>query len=227
MLWEEDEKKVHYQVPDDVIDAVFQIECRCLPLDHAYALSQAICKALPWFAAEGALHLIHGAESGNGWLRPQGKDEVIYFSRRTRLSLRIPKQREQDVQTLSGKTLDILGYPLKVGKASTKKLALAPVLFSRRMIVPEGYDESQFLQDVVNELQAIGVQCRKILCGKSDEFATPTGSIITRSVMLADLTPQDAVLLQQQGLGKSHELGCGVFIPHKDIKAVNPDQLEN
>ena len=36
--------------PGDFVDAVFAISCRSLPVDHAYALSQAIRSALPWFA---------------------------------------------------------------------------------------------------------------------------------------------------------------------------------
>ena len=37
---------------EDVVDAAFAIECRSLPVDHAYALSAAIQAALPWFAGE-------------------------------------------------------------------------------------------------------------------------------------------------------------------------------
>ena len=58
---------------DEIVDAVFAIECRSLPVDHAYALSTAIQEALPWFADEpqAALHTVHGAASGAGWQRPE------------------------------------------------------------------------------------------------------------------------------------------------------------
>ena len=48
---------------DEIVDAVFAIRCRSLPVDHAWALSQAVQAALPWFAAEpeAGLHTIHGA----------------------------------------------------------------------------------------------------------------------------------------------------------------------
>jgi len=57
---------------DEVVDAVFAIECRSLPVDHAWALSAAIQAALPWFADEpqAGLHTVHGAASGAGWMRP-------------------------------------------------------------------------------------------------------------------------------------------------------------
>ena len=35
--------------------------------------------------------------------------------------------------------------------------------------------------------------------------------------MLAGLTPEQSLALQRQGLGAERKLGCGVFIPHKDI----------
>ena len=59
--------------PVDIVDAVFAIACRSLPVDHAYAMQQAIQEALPWFAEEplAGLHTVHGAASGSGWMRPE------------------------------------------------------------------------------------------------------------------------------------------------------------
>ena len=73
----------------DVLDAVFAIECRSLPVDHAYALSTAIQAALPWFAQEpqAGLHTVHGAASGAGWQRPEGEHAQLQLSRRTKLVL--------------------------------------------------------------------------------------------------------------------------------------------
>jgi len=48
----------------------------------------------------------------------------------------------------------------------------------------------------------------------------PDGSIFTRSLMVADLEPEQSVRLQQIGLGEGRTIGCGLFIPHKGIKAV-------
>jgi hypothetical protein len=39
--------------------------------------------------------------------------------------------------------------------------------------------------------------------------------------MLADLEVEEAVALQQQGIGRHKTMGCGLFIPHKGIKAVH------
>jgi hypothetical protein len=61
---------------------------------------------------------------------------------------------------------------------------------------------------------------RKALCGKATPLATPNGMVHTRSLMLADLSVEESVRLQQHGLGPHRELGCGIFIPHKGVDAV-------
>jgi len=75
-------------VSDEVMDYVFAINCKCLPYEHMFALYQALRKALPWLDEEelAAIHPIYGAESGNGWLRPEGAtEELMFISRRQKL----------------------------------------------------------------------------------------------------------------------------------------------
>jgi hypothetical protein len=38
--------------------------------------------------------------------------------------------------------------------------------------------------------------------------------------MIADLDTAASVMLQEKGIGPHRHLGCGIFIPHKGIKAV-------
>ena len=81
MYWPEDNDKVAVNVPDDIVDLAFAIDCRHLPVDHAHALSQALLRALPWLYTEDqvGIHLIHGAESGHGWQRPgEGAQQLSY-----------------------------------------------------------------------------------------------------------------------------------------------------
>jgi hypothetical protein len=48
-------------------------------------------------------------------------------------------------------------------------------------------------------------------------LATPEGTYRTRSLMLRVATPAQSLALQRQGLGEARKLGCGLFIPHKDV----------
>jgi CRISPR-associated protein Cas6 len=222
MYWQETRETERYIVPDDIVDVVYNIQCRCLPVDHAYALSRAVARALPWFADEerAGLHTIHVAESGNGWMRPDRADALLHLSRRTRLTLRLPKHRIDDAGKLTGQTLDVAGNSLRVEKSAVKPLSSITTVFSRYIVTRDGADESAFLQDVMAQIGAMGIRPKKMLCGMERIIATPDRLIRTRSLMLADLAIEEAVKLQQQGLGADRKLGCGLFIPHKGINPV-------
>ncbi len=222
MLWEEDEQEEQIALAETIIDLNFGIECKTLPLDHAYALSTAIQQALPWFAEveSAGLHLIHGAESGNGWQRPEAPDSLLHLSRRTRLTLRLPRSYSAAAQALCGKTLDVGGYSLKIGQASEKPLQKTEVLFARHVLCEPQHSEEVFLQTVLNNLKKLNIHCRKAMPGRSHALQTPVQTLFTRSLMLADLGFEDALLLQQQGLGAGRKIGCGLFIPHKGIRSV-------
>jgi hypothetical protein len=56
-----------------------------------------------------------------------------------------------------------------------------------------------------------------MLCGRDVTLATPEGTYRTRSLMLTVATPAQSIALQREGLGEARKLGCGVFIPHKDV----------
>jgi len=228
MFWEEEkDENTPYRVSGDVVDLVYSIGCKCLPLDHAYAFSRAIRKALPWIDDEpqAGIHLIHGAESGNGWMRPEDPaNELLYLSKRSRMTLRVPKHRIDDARGLTGEKLDIDGHSLEVGKAKLKLFSALPTQFARYVVVADGIsheDEAAFMTYAVEELKGLDIQVRKLICGLAHALQHPDGDLYTRSIMLADLEAEEAVVLQQQGIGQHCKIGCGLFIPHKGIKAVH------
>ena len=224
LYWDDrDPRAERFEVPDDILDLAFAIECACLPLDHAQSLSDALQGALPWLAEEGqaGVHLIHGAESGNGWYRPQDPaTELLYPSRRTRMTLRLPRDRIADAERLAGRTLDIAGYPLTVGRGSVRKLSDLPTVFARYVITDVGEDEVAFLDRMAAELRGLGITARKVLCGRVHALSLGRKQVRTRSLMVADLDPALSVRLQQQGLGPGRKVGCGLFLPHKGIAPV-------
>jgi len=222
MYWEETSAEQNQGVPDDVLDVVYGISCRALPVDHAFALSKAIRKELDWFEnePEAALHTIHVAASGNGWYRPDDATQLLYPSRRTKLTLRIPKNRVESASVLIGKTLDVAGNSLTINNMSQKPLSDITTIFSRYIVVENALNEMEFLNEVMSSLQQMGIKPKKMLCGKETELALEEGVITTRSLMIADLTFKDSILLQQKGIGSHHWMGCGIFLPHKDINEI-------
>ncbi len=204
--------------PADILDAVFAIACRSLPVDHAYALQQAIQDALPWFSEEprAGLHTVHGAASGSGWMRPEGADAQLQLSHRAKLALRLPRHRLEDAAALVGRTLQVAGSPLRVEKMALRPLSRITTLFSRSVVLAEG-DETAFVSAATAELGALGIRAERMVCGRVTPVATPARTYETRSLMLAGLTLEQSLRLQQSGLGAGRKLGCGLFIPHKDI----------
>jgi CRISPR-associated protein Cas6 len=228
MFWEDKkDENAPFAVPDDVVDMVYNISCRSVPLDHSYSFSRAVCDVLDWMETENlaGIHLIHGAESGNGWMRPEdASNELLHLSRRSRMMLRVPRHRVDDAHALTGQTLDIDGHKLEVGEAHVKLFSTQSTQFARYVVVPDGIareDENAFMTYAAEQLRNLDIQVRKLLCGRTHGIRHPGGDLFTRSVMLADLEVEEAVALQQQGIGQHKSLGCGLFIPHKGIKAVH------
>lgn len=222
MLWEdEDKQKNEDVVPDDVVDLSFSINCRQIPTTHAYELAQALYQVLPWLEGEPeiGIHQIHGAATGNGWERPPD-GELMHLSRRAKMHLRVPREKIEHARQISGETLDIGGYPVEVGEATVKLLNPIQTIFSRYVIGPQDVNEEQFIDWMVEELKQRNIRIRKMLCGIGHVISTPDGDIETRSVMIADLDKHTSLSLQETGVGPGRHLGCGIFLPHKGVRAV-------
>ena len=222
MYWEEDSKDEKQAVPDSIVDLVFSIGCRSLPVDHAYALSREVEKLLPWWSQEQGvgLHTIHVAESGNGWMRPENADALLHPSRRTKLKLRVPRHRIADASAIVGRSLDVAGHEVSIKDVKQRPLSDHPTVFARYVVIEENQQELDLVSGMVQQMKAMGVQPKKVLCGTSTKLAAAQGELITCSLMVADLSVEDSLRLQMEGLGSHRTMGCGVFIPHKDIKEV-------
>ncbi len=230
MFWSQAENPDDVTVPDGIVDILFSLDARRLPVDHAYDLAAALVRACPWLADEPELgvHSIHVAGSQNGWERPShGTGNHLELSRRTKLALRAPRARVAELLgALPGARLQVADCPLILGAGKVRPLSKETTLFARYLVAdrsagPEP-DEDQFLQWAVQALGELGIRVRKALCGKPTRLTTPDGPILTRSLLLANLGIAESLHLQQSGLGPHRLLGCGIFIPHKGIDAVNP-----
>jgi len=226
MYWNEDKKREKYQIPDDIIDLSYVVKCKCLPLEHMQELYESLSTVLPQLKGDkfAGIHPINGSESGNGWERSDDPNELIYLSRRQKMTIRISKDYLQDAENLVGKTINVAGYEVELGKTSIKKLSDLPTTFCRSIMIDSRMDEDDFLQWAFNELKSLDITVNKMMAGKERVVQLPNGGErVTRSLMVAELKQSESVLLQQHGLGEGRKLGCGIFLPQKDIKAVNSD----
>lgn len=227
MFWQDDNDQTGlYEVPDTVVDVNFKIKCSHIPLDHAHALSQVIVQRFPWIRdhKHAGLHLIHGAESGNGWYRPTDPSDFIYPSKRTLFTLRVPKEHIDDAKTLAGQTIQLLNTSIEFNKPTIRPLYKLATLFSRYIVSSSDTDESVFLTDMATALSDINIHPKKMLSGRTAILRFPQGPILTRSLMIDGIEPAESVRLQQQGIGDGRHYGCGLFLPHKGIDAVGDAQ---
>ena len=63
-----------------------------------------------------------------------------------------------------------------------------------------------------------------MMSGRANHLRFPDKTLTTRSLMIDGIDPIESVRLQQQGLGGGRIFGCGLFLPHKGIDAVNETQ---
>jgi len=227
MLWNDDTAKdAVYEVPDDIVDVNFKIKCAQLPLDHAHQLSQAIIKQLPWIEESDnvGIHLIHGAESGNGWIRPTDPDELIFPSRRTLFTIRTPQEHVEDVRALDGTSIDVCDASIEFSKPTIRKLSKLTTIYARYVLAEQISDETGFLNEMVELLAQKDIKPKKMMSGRMTTMRFPGKTLSARSLMIDGIDITESVLLQQQGLGTGRKFGCGLFLPHKGIDAVNETQ---
>ncbi|MEM7563758.1 MAG: type I-MYXAN CRISPR-associated protein Cas6/Cmx6, partial [Pseudomonadota bacterium] len=80
--------------------------------------------------------------------------------------------------------------------------------------------ETRFLSKAADQLDEMGIRVTKMMCGKSSSFMRDGNPVFTRSLMLAGLKPEESIRLQQRGFDGAQQFGCGLFVPHKGVRAV-------
>ena len=218
--WQESDTPPSAAAPD-VVDVRYRIRCKALPVDHARDLRSALLEVWPWLADEpfAGIHTIHGAESGNGWLRPEDPRTYLPLSKRTRLALRLPCHRLEEAQGLSGITLQVGPDPLVIEDNHLHPLQAQGTVFARYVAI-ENEDEEEFLALCAEQLKEIGIEAPRMMTGRRHLVAGGEAAWHCRSLMLDGLDPDQSVDLQRQGLGPERLLGCGLFLPHKSIAPV-------
>jgi len=196
---------------DPVVEAVFPLEGKALPRDHAQALQQALAERLPWLRSdEGVgihpLKLVSGPES------------LALLSQRTRLIVRVNANRLDALQALVDVQLDVAGHALRLGAVHLRALQPLATLYAYR-VAASSADESAFMQAMEAELAALAIAGERV-CGKRQSMQVDGLEMTTFSMMLHGLVPEQSLRLQQHGLGPHRLLGCGLFVPHKSAAAV-------
>ena len=140
---------------------------------------------------------------------------------RARLVVRLHQDTLESARLLCGDHIAVNDQIIEIGPARVRPLNPLNTVFARHIVANEDIqDETKFLQWVNTQLQSLGITPTKLLCGKTRLIYTPTRTLRTRSLMIADLKPSESLSIQQFGLGEGRKLGCGLFLPHRGIDAV-------
>jgi CRISPR-associated protein Cas6 len=195
----------------DFVDLAFTLEGDALPRQHRRALAAAIEQVLPWLVdiPGAAVHRLNVSAGGG---------PLALLSRRTRLTLRLPRQDASRAARLGGALLDVGGHALRVGHGQPRELYPWGTMYAHLVAADDpAWDEAQFLQHLRADLDRLGIKGRAI-CGR--EQLLDDGYLRGFSVMVDGLPARDALRIMEHGLGPHRRLGCGIFVPHKSSAAV-------
>ena len=209
--WPEDKPEEY--VPQ-MIDLQFDLVGTTIPADNALLLSDALLEQLPWLGEDTRIGIQHlkGAETNKG-------DTSLNINRRTKLFVRAPKARVDDLLQLVGKTLDLAGHALQIGTFKTRAFSPFGNIYAH-FVDTGSASEEQFVQDVMRELDGhFQIRCG-FICGKQQTLKSASGPLFGYSLMLHEVPPHKSLQLQDEGMGRNRLLGCGIFIPHKSIAPV-------
>lgn len=219
MYWEEDDQNKPNETDNAIVDVSFKVNCKKISSDHAYDLFEAVLNKFPKIRDINnlAIHSVYGAESGAGWERPETE---IYLSKRTRFCIRTPVEYSKEFYKLDGEMLKIGKYEMTLSRPSTKNLIITDTLFCRTVVVENNANEEEFLQEVNSSLISMGINVKKMLCGKEHFIKIPNKTLIGKTLLITDLEKKDSIKIQQLGIGIGKLYGCGIFLPHKSIAPV-------
>ncbi|HUW27288.1 MAG TPA: type I-MYXAN CRISPR-associated protein Cas6/Cmx6 [Sulfuriferula sp.] len=192
-------------------DAHLELRGPRMPVDHGYLLFRELLRLLPWIEDEALLgiHPVHGADSGAG---------ELMLNRRTKLVVRCPAGRLDELTKLNGRTIHLERQELVIGACKVKPLSRYTPLYAH-CVVTGNADEREFTLDIMRMLSQMGINSR-FICGRPQRVFDGRDIVSGYSLLLHSLPLEHAIHMQQQGLGAHRKLGCGIFIPHKSIAAV-------
>jgi CRISPR-associated protein Cas6 len=194
------------------VDVAFEVSADTLPRAYRNALRDALFARIPWLAMDafaGIHPLVATVRAG---------DNVV-LSRRTRLVIRMSRAHAHEALALERRTLDIAGARLTIGVGRVKPLAPFPTIGSA-FVATMTENPLAHERAVEAMLGAIGIPLR-FICGRMSRLGAGDDELAGGSVVVHALAETDSLRLQSAGLGPHRALGCGLFVPHKAIGALD------
>lgn len=199
-------------------DLAFRLTGSNIPVDHGYALYAALCRLLPKEILHDhdpkkagfqiSLHPIRGQYAGG---------EHLHLALFSRLILRLPQDEIKEYLKLAGKRVDIEGCPLRIGVCDVRALMPAAALRARFVTTRHGQDEVRFREECDRQMKALAVN-GKLSVGQRRTMRIHDKQIVGYSVVVTELTADESITLQENGLGGRRKMACGIFGPVGSVR---------
>ena len=187
------------------VDLAFRLNGSAIPVDHGYALYAAVSRIVPEIhqATNIGVQPIRGIYTGNGKLQ---------LSPASRLIVRLPDEAIRPYLKLAGKRLVVDDSPLSVGVPEVRMLLPVSRLRARLVTIKGFLEEAEFLAAAMRQLQQLDIHGQAHL-GERRTLRIKDKQVVGFGMFVTQLTAEESLTLQENGLGGRRKIGCGLFVP--------------
>jgi CRISPR-associated protein Cas6 len=187
------------------VDLIFQVMGKSIPVDHGFALFGAICRVLPCFHEDldAGMKLIRGIYIGEGFLDISSGSELV---------IRLPIKEIKNYLPLAGKTLALSGHRILIGVPNTSSIPTAGSLYCHLVTTKNGKDQPRFEAEITRQMDDLKVK-GVVTVGARRTFQVHGKQVVGYAVTIEQLTAEESIILQENGLGGRRKMGCGFFEP--------------
>jgi len=208
------------------IDLSFSVMGNSVSGDSSFSLFGALCDRFAWLHNDDsiAIHPLNGRLT---------RARRMVIEKQSRLTFRISHERMVDLLPLAGNVLRLGTDVLRIGTPEPRLLVPAARLFSPRVIISGFEDAEGFLEAARRQVKELGLNAEPSLVanpfalmnagqltGSRSPYLRRTisihgASVVGFAVRVENLTAEESIVLQEQGLGGKRHFGCGIFSQEK------------
>ncbi len=197
------------------IELKFPVFGKIIPSDHGYLLYSAISRIIPE---------VHSSDNvvicGISGIPDRQRD--LHLNPTSKLRIRLGHSLIPHLIKLAGKKVNLGEYQISFGIPLTSLLKPKPNLYSRLVVIKGKMEEKDFLDSATKQLYELGIDKRPILF--RDYSYDSIGKVIRKTlrvkdkeivgfpIVVAGLSGEESLILQEKGLGGRKKMGCGSFV---------------
>ena len=186
------------------VELRFPLMGAALPCDHGQAMFRAISRLIPEAASAGWL-LVKDVRNVR---RAGGAPQDVPLAG---LRMRLPQSRVSLMLELAHRRLQVGNCSVRLGTPEISLLKPCSTLYAWCVTINGCATTDAFLDALVWKLDEMGIAC-EIEIGRRQRFCASRRSVTGFALTLHDLSEENSIALQEQGLGNHRHLGCGFFV---------------